>query len=81
MTKTLAKSLAPDIRVVGVAPGYLENATSGVTRIISNKELSADAPLQTLATGDDIARTILAFATVITHATGTTLLVDGGRLL
>jgi NAD(P)-dependent dehydrogenase (short-subunit alcohol dehydrogenase family) len=81
MTRTLAKSLAPTVRVVGVAPGYLENATSGVTRIISNKTLASEAPLQTLATGDDIARTILAFATTITHATGTTLLVDGGRLL
>jgi 3-oxoacyl-[acyl-carrier protein] reductase len=81
MTKTLAKSLAPAVRVVGVAPGYLENATSGVTRIISNDVLALEAPLQTLATGDDIARTILAFATTITHATGTTLLVDGGRLL
>ena len=81
MTKTLAKSLAPAIRVVGVAPGYLENATSGVIRIISNNVLAAEAPLQTLATGDDIAKTIEAFATMITHATGTTLLVDGGRLL
>jgi 3-oxoacyl-[acyl-carrier protein] reductase len=81
MTRTLAKSLAPTVRVVGVAPGYLENATSGVTRIISNEKLAREAPLQTLATGDDIARTILAFATAITHATGTTLLIDGGRLL
>lgn len=81
MTKTLAKSLAPTVRVVGVAPGYLENATSGVTRIISNNDLAASAPLNTLATGDDIARAIEAFATIITHATGTTLLVDGGRLL
>jgi 3-oxoacyl-[acyl-carrier protein] reductase len=81
MTKTLAKSLAPNIRVVGVAPGYLENATSGVSRIISNDILAAEAPLQTLATGDDIARTILAFSTLITHATGVTLLIDGGRTL
>jgi 3-oxoacyl-[acyl-carrier protein] reductase len=81
ITKTLAKSLAPNIRVVGVAPGYLENATSGVSRIISNDALAAGTPLQTLATGDDIARTIVAFATSITHATGVTLLVDGGRLL
>jgi len=81
MTKTLAKSLAPTVRVVGVAPGYLENATSGVTRIISNEVLAAEAPLQTLATGDDIAKAIEAFATTITHATGVTLLIDGGRLL
>jgi 3-oxoacyl-[acyl-carrier protein] reductase len=81
LTKTLAKSLAPSVRVVGVAPGYLENATSGVTRIVSNDELASSAPLNTLATGDDIAGAIEAFATTITHATGTTLLIDGGRLL
>lgn len=81
MTKTLAKSLAPTVRVVGVAPGYLENATSGVTRIICNEVLAAEAPLKTLASGDDIARAIEAFATMLTHATGVTLLVDGGRLL
>ena len=81
MTKTLAKSLAPKVRVVGIAPGYLENATSGATRIISNEVLAAQAPLKTLASGDDIAKAIEAFATMITHATGTTLLVDGGRLL
>jgi NAD(P)-dependent dehydrogenase (short-subunit alcohol dehydrogenase family) len=81
ITKTLAKSLAPTIRVVGIAPGYLEHATSGATRIISNKTLAAESPLHSLATGDDIAKTVEAFATMITHATGTTLLVDGGRLL
>lgn len=81
ITKTLAKSLAPDIRVIGVAPGYLENATSGVTRIVSNNELAQQCPMQKLATGDDIAQTVVAFATTITHATGITLLVDGGQLL
>ena len=81
MTKTLAKSLAPAVRVIGIAPGYLENATSGVTRIISNEVLAAEAPLKTLASGDDIARAIESFATMLTHATGTTLLLDGGRLL
>jgi NAD(P)-dependent dehydrogenase (short-subunit alcohol dehydrogenase family) len=81
VTRTLAKSLAPEIRVVGVAPGYLEHATSGVERIISNERLAAESPLQCLATGDDVARAIESFATMITHATGITLLVDGGRLL
>ena len=81
MTKTLAKYLAPNIRVLGIAPGYLEHATSGVTRVNGNAELEASSPLQTLATGDDIAATIEACITMITHATGTTLLVDGGRLL
>lgn len=81
MTRTLAKSLAPTIRVVGIAPGYLEHATSGVTRIQSNETLAANIPLGRVATGDDIANAVEAFATHIRFATGITILVDGGQLL
>lgn len=81
MTRTLAKSLAPRVRVIGIAPGYLESATSGVTRIVDNETLAQSAPLKRIATGDDIAGAIEAYATMIRYATGTTILVDGGRLL
>jgi NAD(P)-dependent dehydrogenase (short-subunit alcohol dehydrogenase family) len=81
MTMTLAKYLAPTIRVIGIAPGYLEHATSGVVRVNGNADLESSSPLKCLATGDDIAATIEAYITMIKHATGTTLLVDGGRLL
>jgi 3-oxoacyl-[acyl-carrier protein] reductase len=81
MTRTLAKSLAPTIRVIGIAPGYLENATSGVTRIESNAKLAAGIPLGRVASGNDIANAIEAFATHIRFATGITLVVDGGQLL
>lgn len=81
MTKTLAKSMAPNVRVLGISPGYLENATSGVTRLQNNSVLAAQSPLQRLGTADDIASTIEACATTIRFATGTVFLVDGGRLL
>lgn len=81
MTKTLAKSMAPNVRVLGISPGYLENATSGVTRIQSNEILAAESPLKRLGTADDIACTIEAMCTTIRFATGTVFLVDGGRLL
>jgi short-subunit dehydrogenase len=81
MTRTLAKSLAPTIRVLGISPGYLENATSGVTRLQDNDILAAQSPLQRLGTADDIANTIEVCATTIRFATGTVFLIDGGRLL
>lgn len=81
MTKTLAKSMAPNVRVLGISPGYLENATSGVTRLQDNAVLVAQSPLQRLGTADDIASAIEACATTIRFATGTVFLVDGGRLL
>jgi NAD(P)-dependent dehydrogenase (short-subunit alcohol dehydrogenase family) len=81
MTRTLGKALAPNIRVIGIAPGYLEHATSGVTRIESNENLIKGSPMGRLTTGEDVANAVEAFATHIRFATGITLLLDGGRLL
>jgi 3-oxoacyl-[acyl-carrier protein] reductase len=81
MTRTLGKALAPDIRVIGIAPGYLEHATSGVTRIEPNENLIKGSPMGRLTTGEDVANAVEAFATHIRFATGVTLLLDGGRLL
>jgi len=81
MTRTLAKSLAPKVRVLGISPGYLENATSGVVRVQDNALLAAESPLQRLGAADDIASAIEACATTIRFATGTVFLIDGGRLL
>lgn len=81
MTRTLGLSLAPDIRVIGIAPGYLETATSKVTRLQTNDVLANSSPLKRIGTGDDVAAAILAYATMIKYATGVTILLDGGRLL
>jgi len=81
MTRTLAKALAPDIRVVGIAPGYLENATSGVIRLESNDVLAKSTPLGRLVSPDDVSDIIESLCTRMRFITGTTLLVDGGRLL
>lgn len=81
MTRTLALSLAPKIRVIGIAPGYLETATSKVTRLQSNEVLAESSPLKRIASGDDVAAAVEAYATLIKYATGITVLLDGGRLL
>jgi 3-oxoacyl-[acyl-carrier protein] reductase len=81
MTKTLAKSMAPEVRVIAISPGYLEQATSGVTRIQDNSVLANNSPLKRIGFADDIASTVEAYATMIRFATGIVVLVDGGRLL
>jgi 3-oxoacyl-[acyl-carrier protein] reductase len=81
MTKSLAKVLAPTIRVIGIAPGHLTTAVSKVTRIDDNNTLSKSVPLKRIGTGDDVASTIEAYAMIIRHVTGITVLLDGGNTL
>lgn len=81
MTKSLAKSLAPAVRVIGIAPGHLETAVSGVVRVDNNDTIASRIPLKRIGTGDDVASTIEAYAMLIRHATGITVLVDGGNTL
>jgi len=75
LTRTLAKALAPDVRVCGVAPGpvALEPGDDLARR-------GAETVLRRVGSPDDVAEAILYLA----HAdfvTGTTIVVDGGRLL
>lgn len=82
LTRTMARTLGPSIRVLGIAPGVLEQITSGsVPRPQGFYENTAKGmPLKRIGTADDIAMTVLSCATSIRFATGTTFLVDGGRL-
>src|SRR6266542_175639 len=78
LTKSLAKALAPDIRVNAVAPGIV------TTRWVAGREdhvqrYAQDTPLQRAATPEDVARVIVGFATYGTFLTGEVTLVDGGR--
>jgi NAD(P)-dependent dehydrogenase (short-subunit alcohol dehydrogenase family) len=82
MTKTLGKALAPAIRVVAVVPGFMEHATSGVIKPPgANEKMAQGAPLARIGSGDDIACTVEALATHIRFATGSIILVDGGRTI
>ena len=81
ITKTLSRVLAPQgVRVLAVAPGFLEGSTSGVNKApeITVKQ-AAQVPLGRIAYGDDIASTIEALCTHIRYANGSIILVDGGR--
>jgi 3-oxoacyl-[acyl-carrier protein] reductase len=79
MTKSLAFSQAPDIRVNAISPGLVD------TRWVADQrdffDMHRDAtPLNRVASPDDIAAAI--FSLVIAEfVTGENLTVDGGRLL
>ncbi|HIG88356.1 pteridine reductase [Candidatus Thioglobus sp.] len=81
MTKTLAKELAPNIRVCGVSPGSIiwpENEAK-LTEDQKNKMLSKIA-LERQGDAGDIANTVL-FLANSPYITGQIINVDGGRTL
>ena len=79
MTRLLANTLSPDIRVNAVAPGLVDtpwtadwDAVRGFVR--------AQAPMQRSATPGDVAEVLLGLARS-TYVTGQVVLVDGGLSL
>jgi 3-oxoacyl-[acyl-carrier protein] reductase len=79
LTRSLARALAPQIRVCSVAPGIVK------TRWVAGREehvdrLSKNAPLQRTATPEDVAAMICALLTQ-DAMTGQTVVVDGGSSL
>jgi NAD(P)-dependent dehydrogenase (short-subunit alcohol dehydrogenase family) len=74
----LAMALAPQLRVVGVAPGL--TLTSHMLSDEKFRALHALSPLGRSSTSEDVCATVL-FALTNQSITGTTLLVDGGQHL
>jgi len=81
MTKSLARVLAPEVRVMGVAPGVVDTGFVPGRGDDFNTRIAATTPLKRVATADDIAAAVLSCATSLRFSTGTTLVVDGGRSL
>ncbi|TNF53121.1 MAG: SDR family oxidoreductase [Burkholderiales bacterium] len=77
-TGMLALALAPQVRVVGVAPGL--TLTSHMLSDERFRELHRQSPLGRSSTPEDVAATVL-FALNNRSLTGTTVLVDGGQHL
>ncbi len=86
LTKCLAVTLAPEIRVNCVAPGYVDNTRWNAGRENFSAEESAAAaskgiPLNRVAEPDDIAEAILFLCQPGSFCHGVVLPVDGGRVL
>ncbi|CAN5889037.1 SDR family oxidoreductase [soil metagenome] len=81
VTRSLARALAPKIRVVSVSPGWVlgEYAKRMPPEVLG--EQVAKTPLERVATADDVARAVLAVAVNLTFSTGCVIPVDGGRPL
>ena len=74
LTRVLARALAPDVRVCGVAPGSVAVAPEQVER------RAAETLLGRVGSPDDVADAVL-FLAGAEFVTGTSVAVDGGRLL
>ncbi len=81
MTKSLARALAPEVRVMGIAPGIVATGFFPGRGPEFNEKIGPSIPLRRVATAEDVAHAVLACATSLSYATGTTLTLDGGRLL
>jgi pteridine reductase len=78
LTKSLAKELAPDIRVNAVAPGAIAWPENGMTETVKESILS-EIPLGRSGNPVDIANAVLFLVRDATYSTGQVLKIDGGR--
>jgi 3-oxoacyl-[acyl-carrier protein] reductase len=81
MTRSLARALAPKIRVNAVAPGLIQ--TDFILQFDEGwrREQVDKTPIGRLATPGEVAGAALALATTLTASTGDIIAVDGGRPL
>jgi 3-oxoacyl-[acyl-carrier protein] reductase len=80
LTKSLARTFGPDVRINAVAPGPI------LTRWLAGKEAHVakfveHAPLQKAATAEDIADVVIYLATAAGLMTGQVIVADGGRTM
>src|SRR5438046_4177059 len=74
LTRVLARALAPEVRVCGIAPGPVAVDPE------QEERRAAETLLGRIGSPDDVAAAVVYLAEA-NFVTGTTLVVDGGRLL
>ena len=81
MTKSLARALAPGIRVLSVSPGWVngEYAQRMPRALIAEQE--DKTPLGRIAEAEDVAEAVYAVVAQLRFSTGDIIAVDGGRPL
>ncbi len=78
LTKSLAKDLAPHIRVNGVSPGAILWPEDGMSEA-AQQSILRQVPLERAGDPDDIAGCVLYLLRDATYVTGQIVAVDGGR--
>jgi len=86
LTVTMARVLAPEVRVNAVAPGFVSGRwwTEGQGEDVHQRMQEAirkSTPLQTVCTPDDVAASIMGLITGSDLATAQILVLDGGMLI
>jgi 3-oxoacyl-[acyl-carrier protein] reductase len=81
MTKSLARALAPAIRVASVSPGLSDTEFVKSMDRGWRDEQAERTPLNRLADPREVALAVVALATHLTFTTGAVIPVDGGRPL
>src|SRR5580704_11437275 len=78
LTRALARELGPRVRVNAVAPGPVLWPEDGLDTELQAKIVAGTA-LKRPGTPEDVARTVVFFATEAPYVTGQVLAIDGGR--
>jgi 3-oxoacyl-[acyl-carrier protein] reductase len=81
LTRSLARALAPSIRVLSVSPGLVDTEFVKSLDPKWRDQQAARTPLGRLATPAEVGAAVVAAVRHLTFSTGSVLLVDGGRLL
>jgi NAD(P)-dependent dehydrogenase (short-subunit alcohol dehydrogenase family) len=77
LTRVMAKALAPQIAVNGVAPGMIDTGSRDKDAELINR-LAVRTPMKKNGTPQDVVSAVLYFATAPHFITGQILTVDGG---
>ena len=81
MTKSMARALAPAIRVLSVAPGLVKTDVTDNFDPAWLENYLHSTPLKRMVPSEDIALAVIAAAVYLPSSTGIVLPVDAGRLL
>ncbi|MDQ7842542.1 MAG: 3-oxoacyl-ACP reductase family protein [Armatimonadota bacterium] len=78
-TKTLARTLAPEVRVNAVAPGFVDTDLNAHLTVEDRERITGQIPLGRFAEPEEIAAAVVFLASPrAAYITGQTLVVDGG---
>ena len=81
LTKSLAKDLAPHIRVNGISPGAIMWPETDMGNSSKKKKILSRIALRRTGEPDDIAKAILFLIQSANYVTGQNIEIDGGRKL
>jgi pteridine reductase len=79
LTRSLARELAPEVRVNAVAPGPILWPDDETFDELSRQRIISHTPLKREGTPEDIAKAVHFLLAEATYVTGETINVDGGR--